>query len=271
MPENSIKYSKRRLERILSDVAQEYFFESSYPVLLQTSRMEYLHMLLNLLRRRKIPTTETKVLGIGCGPGFNLLVLKSLGFTELIGIDILPPDNWPLKKPLSFQYLTRDVCNSPLPFNDESFHVVLLIDVLEHLYDPAPLLREIQRVLKVGGLLVIRMPNIANLRNRILLLCGRSFYPRLEDFLFRDRIKGSRIYLGHVREYTGNELRQMLSWFSIRILNLKYFCAEPSIKSRKTLLKLNNLFENLYPKWKSTIVALTEKERLKVGKTLRKK
>ena len=260
MSGNTSKYSKQKLKKFSADVAKEYFFERDYPALLQPSRIEYMHMLLNTIENNKVPIGNINVLGVGCGPGFNLLLLKELGFEELVGIDVLPPSYWPMKKPPSFDYLTFDVCSKPLPFKDEHFNVVLLIDVLEHLYDPAPLLTEIQRILKPKGLLVVRTPNIANLNNRLLMLCGRSPNPDLEGFFFKDRTKDSRIYLGHTREYTGNELRRMLSWFKFEVLKSKYFRADPCIESHRTRLKIYNFIESIYPKWKSTILALAEKK-----------
>ena len=46
-----------------------------------------------------------------------------------------------------------------LPFPAESYDVVTIIDVLEHLPDPTAAMSEIHRVLKIGGLLYIKVPN----------------------------------------------------------------------------------------------------------------
>jgi SAM-dependent methyltransferase len=46
----------------------------------------------------------------------------------------------------------------PLPFPDESFSVALLSHTLEHVSEPYELLRECQRVLKPGGLLILAVP-----------------------------------------------------------------------------------------------------------------
>jgi len=46
----------------------------------------------------------------------------------------------------------------PLPFRDACFRTVLLSDVLEHVYRPAPLLHEIGRVLEAGGKLIANTP-----------------------------------------------------------------------------------------------------------------
>jgi len=49
--------------------------------------------------------------------------------------------------------------NYPLPFRDESFERVIMVHVIEHLYRPYECLREIYRVLKNGGRLIIICPN----------------------------------------------------------------------------------------------------------------
>ena len=45
-----------------------------------------------------------------------------------------------------------------LPYEDESFHAVFVLDVLEHVAHPAQMLAEIARVLRKGGLLLLHCP-----------------------------------------------------------------------------------------------------------------
>ena len=47
---------------------------------------------------------------------------------------------------------------APLPFPDGAFNTILLADVLEHLPEPAELWREMQRVLRPGGKLILNVP-----------------------------------------------------------------------------------------------------------------
>jgi ubiquinone/menaquinone biosynthesis C-methylase UbiE len=57
-----------------------------------------------------------------------------------------------------------------LPFADESFDLVTFTEVIEHLEHYRGTLRDIHRVLKPGGTLVLTTPNILNLKSRIRFL-----------------------------------------------------------------------------------------------------
>ena len=56
------------------------------------------------------------------------------------------------------------------------FDRVLLLDVLEHLRNPEQILRQSHEVLKPDGLLIVSLPNIANIHVRLMLLFGRFDY-----------------------------------------------------------------------------------------------
>lgn len=92
-----------------------------------------------------------RVLDVGCADGWARGTLS--GDCEYIGLDY----------PVTAQgkYGTRpDVFadGARLPFGDESFDTILLLEVLEHVAEPERVLSEIQRVLKAGGVLLLSMP-----------------------------------------------------------------------------------------------------------------
>jgi ubiquinone/menaquinone biosynthesis C-methylase UbiE len=64
----------------------------------------------------------------------------------------------------NFKFLQCDATKENLPFHDENFDIVLLIDALEHPSNPSFMMKGISRILKNNGLLVIRTPNCANLK-----------------------------------------------------------------------------------------------------------
>lgn len=61
-------------------------------------------------------------------------------------------------------------------FGADRFDVVLMLDVLEHLVDPASVLRSVGNVLRPGGWGVISIPNIAHISVRLALLQGHFSY-----------------------------------------------------------------------------------------------
>ena len=66
-----------------------------------------------------------------------------------------------------------DVVNldtDPLPYPDDSFDLITFTEVIEHVENHRAVLRDIFRVLKPGGLVVITTPNILNLKSRLRFL-----------------------------------------------------------------------------------------------------
>jgi SAM-dependent methyltransferase len=70
-----------------------------------------------------------------------------------------------------------DLNREPLPYPDAAFDVVTCSEVVEHLESCRGVIREAQRVLKPGGLLVVTTPNVLNARSRVRYLV--SGFPNL--------------------------------------------------------------------------------------------
>ncbi len=102
---------------------------------------------------------SVRVLDVGCGSGFLLDVMESLGFRRTFGIDIsseqvaLARVRHPgVEQGDVFEFLSRQT---------EKFDVVLAFDIVEH-FTVAEALRfldALHRVMPPGGLLVIQTPN----------------------------------------------------------------------------------------------------------------
>lgn len=102
----------------------------------------------------------SKVLDTCCGEGVLVDTYRHRGF-DIVGLDL----NYESER------VTRgDVRDMPYP--DESFDAVMFLDALEHvpLADQPGALKEIRRVLKPGGMMLLTVANLAHLNTRVRLL-----------------------------------------------------------------------------------------------------
>jgi len=98
--------------------------------------------------------TEPRILDIGCGTGGNLESLSKFGKAE--GVDIS-------REALDYcrargLHNVREGAAETLPYASESFDLVTGLDVIEHLNDDVAGLREMRRVLRPGGRLLVFVP-----------------------------------------------------------------------------------------------------------------
>lgn len=103
-----------------------------------------------------------------------------------------------------FTYESLNIEAWTFPFPDAQMDVIVFGEVLEHMTnDPMHAMREIWRVLKPGGVLVLTTPNAARLENVVALLEGRNLY---------DPYSAYGPYGRHNREYTRHELHRLLEY-----------------------------------------------------------
>lgn len=114
---------------------------------------------LNSKAKMATQTKDTgKLLDIGCSDGMflNYLHKKTNWIGE--GVEINPQVAKQAQDEFGLRIFVGQL--EEARFDNLSFDVVTMWDVLEHLPDPAGTLREINRILKNGGKLAIRLPNI---------------------------------------------------------------------------------------------------------------
>lgn len=109
------------------------------------------------------------VLDVGCGDGTLLAFLRSGGVrgtgTDFSEVAVHAARGRGVDARL------HDAVKDPLPFRDRSFGTVVLLDVLEHLYDPDALLREAVRVSSRD--VIVGVPNFNSFVARFQALFGR--------------------------------------------------------------------------------------------------
>lgn len=108
------------------------------------------------------------ILDIGCGDGILLENLIKAG-SRGVGIDI-SSEAIKICKQRGLDCSQADITEK-LPFANNSFDSVILTDVLEHLFQPIEVLKEVHRVSK--KYILISVPNFASLPARIQVLLGK--------------------------------------------------------------------------------------------------
>ena len=112
------------------------------------------------------PQVHGKYLDIGAGHG-DLIRLLSREFTlEPTACDYTPE----LMRIPGIRVDVVDLNTEALPYRDASFDLITCTEVIEHLEHYRRTFRDIFRILKPGGTLVVTTPNVLNLRSRIRYL-----------------------------------------------------------------------------------------------------
>lgn len=138
------------------------------------------------------------VLDIGAGHGDDLLIAKKHNEkVELHGIEVYAPYANELRG-VGITVHSLNIEREKLPFANECVDVVIANQIMEHVKEVFWLMHEISRVLKVGGSLIIGIPNLASLHNRLLLLFGEQ----------PSTIQNNS---AHVRGYTKKDLIKLLN------------------------------------------------------------
>jgi len=146
------------------------------------------------------PAGPARVLDVGCGSGVLLARMKSLGW-EVEGQDV---DPGAVEAARARGIPVRLGALEQVGFADDSFDAVHSAHVIEHVHDPARLLRECYRILKPAGTLVILTPNARSL--------GHKFFGR--HWLCLDPPR-------HLVLFTASALRKAAqeAGFSVRMLD----------------------------------------------------
>lgn len=158
---------------------------------------------------------DGRYLEIGAGSGnIALTVLEKydeLVLTELSNIRVNELSKL-FKDYAKVKVIQHDIDNKALDFPDGYFDSIVMVTVIEHLVDPKNALRELSRVLKPTGRLIIDTPNIAKWTRRIKLLFG--YFPSTasldEGSLSYDKRTPTDLYdEGHLHYFTFRSLSRL--------------------------------------------------------------
>jgi SAM-dependent methyltransferase len=99
---------------------------------------------------------HSQILDAGCGTGGNLDLLSSFG-SHVTGLE-MEHDAAEIARSKSGKAVYIGSLPDQLPFSDESFDLIVLLDVLEHIEDDRGALASLTAKLKPGGFLIITVP-----------------------------------------------------------------------------------------------------------------
>ena len=117
-----------------------------------------------------------RVLDLGMGSGIDLTNLRRAAGPDavsLFGVDI-DPGNLAAARGLGITGVSLDIERARFPFENGALDLVIANQVIEHTKEIFWILSETSRVLRPGGGLVIGVPNLASLHNRVLLALGQQ-------------------------------------------------------------------------------------------------
>jgi len=108
---------------------------------------------------KMMPNQNNKILDAGCGEGHLIQKLYSKNRkNSYYGIDITKIALQEAKKRCPYAKLYK-MDLSKINFKNEFFDIIICTEVLEHIYEYKDVIKELKRILKKGGYLVVSFPN----------------------------------------------------------------------------------------------------------------
>lgn len=204
-----------------------------------------------------------KFLDVGASPFHITFCLKQLGY-DVIGLDVNPAPFGNFISEHNLIVKKTNIETKKVPFLSNVFDYVILDEVFEHLrINPILALKEINRVLKPGGKLILTTPNLYAIHKYFLFNFGRSINDAYDEFN-KLNIYG---YIGHIREYSTKEMKKFLEKTNFKVENVVYqnyysFFKYAGFKNN-IVMKLAGLVVDLLmeinPKWRRHQVIISKK------------
>lgn len=153
-------------------------------------------IVLSLLEKYLPAGANHQILDVGCGSG--LMLNDLIRFGTVYGVDYS-------EEALRFSAMNFDgvlrhgFLPGGIPFPDDSFDVIVALDILEHIEEDTASLEDIKRHLKDGGICLVTVP--------------------AHMFLW----SGHDVVHDHKRRYTREMLRERIEHAGLKILKLSYY------------------------------------------------
>jgi 2-polyprenyl-3-methyl-5-hydroxy-6-metoxy-1,4-benzoquinol methylase len=114
--------------------------------------------------------TTGKLLDIGCGAG-NLYPFVRDRVSSYVGVDLVRYDGFPV----GAEWVEANLDQLPLPLASGCADAVVAVETIEHLENPRAFMRELVRLAKSGGRVIVTTPNQLSLLSKMTLLLKNRF------------------------------------------------------------------------------------------------
>ena len=165
----------------------------------------------------QLQPSAKKILDLGCDVGFLGRILHKQSNRFIIdGVDVNPK-----RLALARKYYNQTYCfdlNQPHWRIRKKYDVVVVADTLEHLINPAAILRKCIKLIKTGGYIILSVPNIGHWWPRLMIVTGN--FPLDERRIF-DKT--------HMHFYTLDTINRFLGSFP-KLESVAYLTTTPPLQ-----------------------------------------
>lgn len=123
-----------------------------------------------MARRIEARVPKGRLLEVGCGSGVFLVAMRRRGWV-VAGLEPHQTSAQDLRTHHGLDVRAGMLEDAPIQWGP--FDAVALLDVIEHLVDPAAALAKVRALLRPGGVLILATPNVASLEHRLF---GRQWF-----------------------------------------------------------------------------------------------
>jgi glycosyltransferase involved in cell wall biosynthesis len=159
---------------------------------------------------RKLGGRFERVVDLGCGRGDCARRLEGM-YRSYVGGDVVRYDQFPRSNDVRF--VEVDLNRTPYPLEQACADLVLAVETIEHVENPRALVREMARVVRPGGWIIVTTPNQLSLMSKLYLVTRNQFHAF-------QRAPG--LYPAHITALVEEDLRRIASETGLTDVEIRY-------------------------------------------------
>lgn len=180
---------RRRMPEIIDEYEVEYHSQfMKYGLAIHPHSLQHFTDLMTA-RLRNLGAKDLAFLDVGCSTGGVLRLAATLGF-QVAGLDY---SHWAVEHCAKLGFTTREGSLIGQWKESELFDIIHCSHTIEHVPDPVAYLKEMHRLLKPSGHLMLACPNYASLQR---LVMGKRWMWHLDSHLWQFTAKQMKVLLG---------------------------------------------------------------------------